>query len=156
MMPRFISATVLSAGLLIAGLSPAFAQSTQSTAPAASSAATTSPASEIKAHINKLRTELKITSAQRSQWDALASVMRQNATQMETLYKQRSRNAETMTAVEILKSYREFTRAHLAALNKLIPAFTKLYGVLSHTQKKTADELFENRVAVASGARKTQ
>lgn len=156
MMLRFILNTVLGASVAIAGVSPAFAQTTSATPPAitSSSAAATGHASKINSHIDRLRAELKITPAERPQWHALATVMRRNATHMETLYRQRSRNADTMNAVQILKAYRGFSRAHLKALDHLIPAFTKLYHVLSPAQKKTADELFENRVAAASGAKK--
>lgn len=156
MTPRFIFSTLLGAGVAIAGVSPAFAQTSSATTPATTSspAAATGHAAKINAHIDRLRAELKITQAERPQWHTLATVMRRNATHMETLYRQRSRNADTMNAVQILKAYRGFTRAHLKALDHLIPAFTKLYNVLSPAQKKTADELFENRVAAASGAKK--
>ncbi len=160
MIQRFLLGAVLSTGMLISGVYPALAQNTvlasPATATASSTPATTGHAAEVESHINKLRHKLSITVAETPQWNALAAVMRQNAAEMESLYKQRTRNAETMNAVQILQSYQAFTQAHLTGLNKLIPVFTKLYAVLSPAQKKTADELFENRVAAATGAKKTQ
>lgn len=158
MIQRFLLGAVLSTGMLISGVCPALAQNTVPTSPVTASPtpATTGHAAKVESHINKLRHKLGITVAETPQWNALAAVMRQNAAEMESLYKQRTRNAETMNAVQILQSYQAFTQAHLTGLNKLIPVFTKLYAVLSPAQKKTADELFENRVAAATGAKKTQ
>ena len=160
MIQRFLLGAVLSTGMLVSGVYPALAQNTVPASPATATTspapATTGHAAKVEAHINKLRHKLNITAAETPQWNALAAVMRQNAAEMESLYKQRTRNAETMNAVQILQSYQAFTQAHLTGLNKLIPVFTKLYVALSPVQKETADELFENRVAAATGAKKTQ
>ncbi len=154
-MSRFTLTIVLGVGIVFAGAAPAFAQTTNVARPGAVSTKAVQ-LSKISSHIDKLRNELKITPAQQPQWHALAGVMRQNASQMNTLYQQRTRNADKMNAVQILKSYRDFTSIHLKALNQLIPVFTKFYAVLSPAQKKTADEMFENRVAALSGAKKAQ
>ncbi|WP_286705407.1 MULTISPECIES: Spy/CpxP family protein refolding chaperone [unclassified Acidiphilium] len=154
-MSPFVLGTVFSAGLVLAATSPVLAQTSYAT-PSGGVATASSNSSKITSHIDNLRHELKITAAQHTQWHALADVMRQNAAQMNKLYQQSNRNADKMNAVQILKSYREFTSTHMKALNLLIPAFTKLYDVLSPAQKKTADEMFENRVAAATSSKKSQ
>lgn len=154
-MSRLALTIVLAVGMACAGAAPAFAQTANVVRPGTVSTKALH-LSKVKSHIDKLRSELKITAAQQPQWHALAEVMRHNASQMNRLYQQRTRNADKMNAVQILQSYRDFTNAHLSALNQLIPVFTKLYTVLSPTQKKTADEMFENRVAALSGAKKAQ
>ncbi|MGH7102913.1 MAG: Spy/CpxP family protein refolding chaperone [Acetobacteraceae bacterium] len=105
----------------------------------------TAPSTEVEAHIKTLRTELAITQAEIPQWNAFAGVMRENAATMETIYQQRSQSAGTMNAVQILESYRDFAKMHVADLDRLVPAFAKLYAVLSPEQQKTADALFANR-----------
>ena len=145
----------LGTGIVFAGAGPALAQ-TANTASARSTTTTATQNTKIASHIDKFRDELKIIPAEQPQWHALAETMRHNAAQMNHLYQQRTQNADKMNAVQILTSYRDFTSAHLKALNRLIPAFTKLYDVLSPTQRKTADELFENRVAAATGVKKAQ
>jgi periplasmic protein CpxP/Spy len=47
-----------------------------------------------------------------------------------------------MTAVEDLKTYQEFTQAHLDGLKNLTSAFSSLYDSMSDQQKKNADEVF--------------
>lgn len=118
-------------------------------AQAAATSATASPA--VETHIKNLRTELGITAAETPQWNAFAAVMRENATAMETLYRQRSQNVASMNAVQILESYRDFAQMHVTDLDRLVPAFTKLYAVLSPEQQKTADALFANRVEHKTG-----
>lgn len=146
-----VRGVTLAAGLALAsGISIASAQN----APSPSSAPHMNSSSKIAAHIDHLKAELEITPAEEPKWTALASVMRDNAVTMEKVYKKRSQHAASMNAVEILKSYREFTRTHLKGLNKLIPPFTRLYKVLSAHQKTTINALFQNRVSTAA-ARKT-
>lgn len=71
--------------------------------------------------------------------------MRENAAAMETLYRQRSQSTATMNAVQILESYRDFAKMHVADLDRLVSAFAKLYAVLSPEQQKMADALFASR-----------
>ncbi|MGH6675594.1 MAG: Spy/CpxP family protein refolding chaperone [Xanthobacteraceae bacterium] len=114
---------------------------------AQTAANTTTASTDVEAHITTLRGELVITQAEIPQWNAFADVMRENAAAMETLYRQRSQSTGTMNAAQILESYRDFAKMHLADLDRLVPAFAKLYAVLSPEQQKTADALFASRPA---------
>jgi periplasmic protein CpxP/Spy len=59
-----------------------------------------------------------------------------------------------MTAVDDLKTYQEFTQAHLDGIKNLISAFETLYNSMPDQQKKNADEVFAkfNRAAPRPGA----
>lgn len=110
-----------------------------------------SPMARVEAHIVRLRAKLGITAAEMPQWDALAAVMRDNAQSMQRLYQKRTARIQHMNAVQVLESYRLFARLHVAALDRLVPAFRRLYAVLSPVQRRTADDLFQDRVQAAAG-----
>ena len=97
-----------------------------------------------QARIDNLKKQLKITSAQEPQWNALAQVMSDNQQQMEQLYQDRRSKGDTMTAVDDLDSYAKITDAQADNLKKLVPAFQALYDTMSPAQKKTADTLFRH------------
>ena len=111
--------------------------------------ASTSPespaAGTVETHIRDLHKKLQITEAQKSQWDALAQVMRDNAQKMEDLEKRRVADSKSMTAVDVVKSYSEVIDAHEDGMKKFIPAFEDLYNSMSDSQKKIADSLFRSR-----------
>lgn len=125
---------------------PAFAQAVPSHTAA-------SPMARVDAHIAHLRTQLGITASETPQWDALARVMRDNARSMQNLYRQRTARIAHMDALRILESYRSFARLHVAALDRLVPAFRRLYAELTPAQRRRADDLFQDR-AQAAAARK--
>jgi periplasmic protein CpxP/Spy len=95
-----------------------------------------------EARIIELHSKLKITEAQEEQWNKVAQVMRENAVIMETLIQERKEKANTLNAVDDLKSYAKVTDAHAAGMNKFIAAFEPLYASMSDEQKKTADAIF--------------
>jgi tRNA A37 threonylcarbamoyladenosine dehydratase len=99
----------------------------------------------VESRISDLHRRLKITDAQKSQWDAVAQVMRDNAQKMIDLEKQRATDAKSMTAVDVVKSYSEVIDAHEDGMKKFIPAFEELYNSMSDPQKKVADALFRSR-----------
>jgi LTXXQ motif family protein len=109
----------------------------------------------VDGRLKELHKKLQITDAQKTQWDNLAQVMRDNAKVMVDLQKKRSADTESMTAVEVVKSYAAVIEAHEAGMTKFIPAFEALYNSLSDAQKKTADSLFRSR-AEASAAKETK
>lgn len=139
---------------------PAFAQTTMPTAPpptpstAAPAAPSTAPATKaaptktskrlsgVDARIASLHKRLKITAAQESQWQQVAQVMRDNATQIEKLVSERNAKVKTMTAVENLQTYSDIAQAHADGLKKLLPVFDTLYSSMSDAQKKVADAVF--------------
>ncbi len=141
-LPALASALVLAAAVAAA---PALAQPAPHHPPP-------SPVARVDARLAHLRAQLAITPAEMPQWDALATVMRANAADMQKVYHQRSAGVAHMNAVQILESYRTFAREHVAGLDRLVPAFRRLYAVLAPAQRRTADDLFQDR-AQAAGRR---
>ena len=97
--------------------------------------------------ITDLHSKLQITPAQEDQWNKLASVMRENASQMDILLYNRKAKLGTMNAVDDLKSYKDVSDAHTASLVKFIAAFEPLYTNMSDTQKANADAIFAAKMA---------
>ena len=146
------AATLLGAVVLA---SPVFAGSTQSPAQQAMAApADSSAMTPVEARIKTLHKQLHITEVQKPQWDALATVMRDNAQAMVDLQKKRASDAQSMSAVEVIKSYESVIEAHESGMKKFVPPFEALYNTMSDAQKKTADSLFRNREK-ASAAKQT-
>ncbi len=52
--------------------------------------------------------------------------------------------AVSPSAVDDLKIYEKFNQAHVNGLAELIPAFTKLYGMMSRPQQIVADNVFRS------------
>jgi hypothetical protein len=153
---RAASAAVTLLGA-IALASPSFAASTQVIA--SSQQAMSSPASEaggaaVESRIKDLHKRLHITEAQKPQWDNLVMVMRENADAMTALQKERAADAQSMSAVDVIKSYESVIAAHEDGMKKFVPPFEALYNTMSDAQKKTADSLFRYREK-ASAAKQT-
>ncbi len=131
------------AGLLAAG--PVLAQPTSA---AVSKAAASAPDKRVENHVERriaaLRTRLKITLAETPVFDEFAGVMRDNASHMDTLLQQRHATLASGTAVDDMRSYQGMAQAHVDDLNRLVPAFEKLYDTLSPEQKKLADQSFRD------------
>ena len=99
----------------------------------------------VEHRIAVLRADLKITPAQEADWQAVAQVMRDNAANMERLITaKRAQVKGSMTALQDLDTYQDFAQARVDGLNKLVPAFTKLYNSMPDAQKKNADAVFNN------------
>jgi hypothetical protein len=151
------AATLLGAIVLA---SPLFAASGEILAQASSQQAMASSASEpagiaaVEARIRDLHKRLHITAAQRPQWNNLTQVMRTNAQAMVDLQKQRAADVNSMSAVDVVKSYAQVIDAHEDGMKKFIPPFEALYNTMSDAQKKTADSLFRSREK-ASAAKQT-
>jgi protein CpxP len=123
---------------LLAG--PGFAQ-----APAAKPVAASASArlhDSVDKRISDLHARLKITPDEQPTFDEFAGVMRENATHMDGLLQQRRSASAGATAVDDMKSYQTMAQAHVDDLNRLVPAFSKLYDALSPDQKKLADTSF--------------
>jgi esterase/lipase len=121
----------------------------QTAAPASAPDATAAPAAAAKAghernvedRIAYLHSQLKITSAQETQWKAFADVMRNNGQTMGQLFEQRK--AETnVSALDDMKQYATIAQAHADGMKKLVDAFEPLYDGMSPEQKKLADVTF--------------
>ena len=100
----------------------------------------------VEGRIAFLRTELKITEAQASAWNAFADALRTNARRlsevrasMMPLFGAVQQQAPTMA--ERLDLQERWLLARLEGTRALKSAFTNLYGTLSDDQKNTANEL---------------
>jgi protein CpxP len=140
---RSLAVATLAGTTLFAGaLAPASAQAPK--APAAAAAATSSKPETVEERITTLKTALKITPAQESNWTGVATAMRENAGAMETLVKSKRAKTGDMTAMDDLLTYQEFTKAHLDGLKNLTSAFRTLYDAMPADQKKVADTVFQS------------
>lgn len=101
----------------------------------------------VEERITQLHTELKITSEQAKQWEAFAQAMRGNAQRIDQAIQDRAKKLASMNADDVMKSYSALAQQHAEDLQKLSVAFSGLYGVLSDTQKQTADKLFRQEHA---------
>jgi periplasmic protein CpxP/Spy len=111
------------------------------TAPGQPTAVPSGPIERVDARIAELRDKLAITQAQEARFNALAAVMRRNASSMEALLKERPGSASP-SAVASLKWYERLTERHGAALRRFVPAFVRLYASLTPPQRQTADAMF--------------
>ena len=96
----------------------------------------------IETRIADLHTKLHITVAQNALWQDVATVMRENASTMNTLKQDRLDQSRHMTAVEDMRSYKTMADAHAEGVRKLNPAFQALYDSMSDVQKRNADSVF--------------
>lgn len=139
--PRsLVTATLIGAAVLAGSLAPVAAQ-TPSSKPPAAAAATSSKPETVEQRIDALKASLKITPDQEAKWTAVATAMRDNAAAMDKLVQAKKAKA-SMTAVEDLETYRDFSQAHLDGLKNLIPAFDALYKSMPADQQKNADQVF--------------
>jgi periplasmic protein CpxP/Spy len=98
----------------------------------------------VEQRISELHASLKITPNEESQWNAVAQVMRVNAANMDKLaMENRTTPPQGRTAVDDLKVYERFARAHVDGLTNLLTSFEQLYAVMPDAQKKNADAVFQ-------------
>ena len=151
----FAIAALLGATMLVSPLTAARADSTtiatillaQAAAPAnpAAKGATEAKGETVDERITNLHSALKITPDEETNWTGVAQAMRKNATKMQKLAADRAAQApESMTAVQDLKGYEKFARAHFEGLKNLIASFETLYNAMPDAQKKVADAVFQN------------
>jgi hypothetical protein len=161
------AAPLLAATILAAG--PAWAQTTANPGePAASTPSGTSekatphprrstaerPRGEtmqalVDRRIADLHARLHITPQQSQQWDLFAQVMRDNAKQMDDLYRQRAAKLGSMSAVQNMQSFEQIEEQRAQQMQRLVPAFQALYASFSDQQKAEADRVFQYRSAHA-------
>jgi hypothetical protein len=159
----------------ILAAAPAWAQTTTSPTTASPAPATTAPAPATSPHklatrtaavppgqtmevlvdkrIADLHKQLHITSAESSQWDQFAQVMRDNAKEVDQSYKDRADKLDTMSAVDNMQSFAQIEQLRAQQMQKLVPAFQTLYASLSDEQKQDADALFRNQAAKSQAHR---
>jgi len=159
-LPTHAAAAALLAFAL--GTAPALAQTTtdqqpttqtpaQAQPPAATPAPAPAPAGKttrrmtrLEDHIAEMHRQLHITADEQPQWDAFAQVMRDNAERMDQAFKARATQGVNMNAIDDLRSYAAIAQAHADDMQRLVPAFEKLYGTLTPAQQKEADVMFRS------------
>jgi hypothetical protein len=96
----------------------------------------------VEGRIAFLRTELKITDAQSSIWNAFADALRSNAKNLgEVRSSMMGQGGATPTLVDRLTLQEKWLASRLEGTRAIKSALTNLVGSLSDDQKKTADEL---------------
>ncbi len=98
----------------------------------------------VERRIADLHSKLHIAPEQSQQWDQFAQAMRDNAKEMDELYKQRAERFSSMSAVDNMQSYAQIEQQRAQDVQKLVPPFQALYASLSDQQKKTADQMFRS------------
>jgi hypothetical protein len=96
----------------------------------------------VENRIKELHAQLRITPAEEPQWNEFAQVMRENAREMDQVFMQRAQHFPTMNAVQNMQSYEQISEEHAQAVQKLVPAFQKLYDAMPDQQKRLADQVF--------------
>jgi len=103
----------------------------------------------IDQRIASLHGALRITPDEEADWKAVAQVMRWNEASMEKLVLDRREDRkahapDSLSALEEMKAYEAFNRAHLDGLKDLIASFTTLYNAMPEPQKIRADHVFQS------------
>jgi hypothetical protein len=135
----FVAAATLATGV------QARAQTDNSTAAAPRAHASREargPEANVEKHIANLKAKLKITADEQPQWEALATVIRDNAQEAQTLIDQRNNGGTHLTAIEDLKNYEVMAEGHAEGLKRMEAAFEALYTVMPDDQKRNADLVF--------------
>ena len=139
-MPVLAAVLLLAIATLAAPASAATPGQTQASAHVMTVAAHT----PVDTRINSLHARLQITADQESLWQPVAQVMRDNASTMDSLRQSRMANANSMSAVDDLRTYGQVVDAHADGIKKLTSAFEALYNSMSDTQKHNADLIFRS------------
>jgi hypothetical protein len=146
--PVFAAALLTSAAVL--GLDPVLAQP----APAPADSATMQsqarhhagprmlPGQLVDGRIAFLKAELKITPEQETQWQSVATALRQNANALDQAISSARQQRGTMDAVQRLTVREQFDKARTENDERLLSAFKPLYASLSPEQQQIANQLF--------------
>jgi periplasmic protein CpxP/Spy len=158
-MNRLLSTTLVSALFAATSASIASAQTApNANAPSASEPARrfmerpfSRPTERVEARLAYLKTALKITDAQHSQWDAYANVVRKNAQDREQRFQSRHPGEpgharhQRANAIERLERAQSFHAEAVTRLNQLLAVEKPLYVALSPEQQKVADVVLNPR-----------
>jgi len=109
------------------------------------------PTERVEARLAYLKTALKITDAQKSQWDAFANFVRQNAQDREQRFKSLrtvapgSAEHQRPNAIERLEKVQSVHAEAVTRINQFLAVVKPLYASLSPEQQKVADALLKRR-----------
>jgi periplasmic protein CpxP/Spy len=88
-----------------------------------------------------LKAELKIAPAQETQWQDVATAMRQNANALDQAISNAREQRGTMDAVQRLTMREQFAKVRAENDARLLTAFKPLYASLTPEQQHVANEL---------------
>ncbi len=98
----------------------------------------------VEQRIGGLHASLQIAPNQEAAWSRVAQTMRDNDVHMRSLVAERAAmNPAGFTAVDDMKWYEKFAKAHVGNLRKLMVSFETLYGAMPDSQKRVADHVFK-------------
>ena len=109
------------------------------------------PGERVEARLAYLQTALKITDAQKPQWESFASALRKQARESDKrIQERRTQTAERSTrphlgTIERLERRQQMMAAGAQRLNELIVAGKPLYAAFTPEQKQIADGLLVSR-----------
>jgi hypothetical protein len=95
--------------------------------------------SNVEGRIATLKTELKITDTQATQWDHFAEALRASAKSMSGMHQKMMSSGMRGTLLERLDRQEAMLSAHLTSVKSLKEALQPLYASFSDEQKKVAD-----------------
>jgi len=106
----------------------------------------------VEGRIAFLRTELKITDAQASAWNAFADALRANAKSLGEVRASMMPQADAapQTMVDRLTLQEKWLAARLEGTRAIKSALANLVGTFSEEQKKTADEILAPHMGMAA------
>jgi periplasmic protein CpxP/Spy len=128
-------------------LSPASAQTTPSAANSGTAQtqprhhARMLPGQLVDGRIAFLKAELKITPAQETQWQQVATAMRENANALDQAISTAREQRGTTDAVQRLSQREQFAKVRTENDARLLAAFKPLYASLSPEQQQIANDL---------------
>lgn len=162
-MNKLISMTLVSACFAAITASVAVAQTTPNAGPAVAYGPAhrlaerpfTRPTERVEARLAYLKTALKITDAQQSQWNAFADLVRKNAQDREQRFKSwradqsKRHERQRPNAIERLERAQSVHAEAVARINQTLAVAKPLYAVLSPEQQKVADVVLKPRLRQA-------
>jgi periplasmic protein CpxP/Spy len=99
------------------------------------------PGQLVDGRIAFLKAELKIAPAQETQWQQVATAMRENANALDPVISTAREQRGTMDAVQRLTMREQFAKVHAENDARLLTAFKPLYASLSPEQQQLANDL---------------
>ena len=99
------------------------------------------PGQLVDGRIAFLKAELKIAPAQETQWEQVATAMRENANALDPVISTAREQRGTMDAVQRLTMREQFAKVRAENDARLLTAFKPLYASLSPEQQQIANNL---------------
>ncbi|HYH21829.1 MAG TPA: Spy/CpxP family protein refolding chaperone [Azospirillum sp.] len=109
------------------------------------------PFEHVEGRIAFLKTELRITDAQKQPWEAFADALRANAKAQQAVHEQMGKGGMPASWPDRLALQQKALSARLDALKTLEAAAKPLYAVLTDEQRKAADRLLAGPMGMMLG-----